>query len=149
MVWYFWNADYPGHGCSYISSEFHGECWDIAYRWQRFCVFSIYHNFLSLLVQNLKNSYSVLLEKPKKRGNSGDLGLDRIIILRWCLVVSWLRRLVAGLSPRRPEFDPESVHVGFVVDKVALGEVFPRVLHFSPVNFNRIRECVLHAFELG
>jgi hypothetical protein len=29
------------------------------------------------------------------------------------------------LSPRRPGFDPGSVHVGFVVDKVALGQVFP------------------------
>jgi hypothetical protein len=27
------------------------------------------------------------------------------------------------------------VHVGFVVDKVALGQVFPRVLRFSLVNF--------------
>jgi hypothetical protein len=27
------------------------------------------------------------------------------------------------------------VHVGFVVDKVALGQAFPRVLRFSPVNF--------------
>jgi hypothetical protein len=45
--------------------------------------------------------------------------------------VPWLRRLVAGLSPRRPEFDPGSVHVGFVVDTVALGQV----LRFSPVNF--------------
>jgi hypothetical protein len=25
--------------------------------------------------------------------------------------------------------------VGFVVDKVALGQIFPRVLPFSPVNF--------------
>jgi hypothetical protein len=32
-------------------------------------------------------------------------------------------------------FDPWSVHVAFVVDKVALGQVFPRVLRFSPVNF--------------
>jgi hypothetical protein len=29
----------------------------------------------------------------------------------------------------------DSVHVGFVVDKVALGQVFPRVLRFSPLNF--------------
>jgi hypothetical protein len=28
-----------------------------------------------------------------------------------------------------------AVHVGFVVDKVALGQVLPRVLRFSPVNF--------------
>jgi hypothetical protein len=40
--------------------------------------------------------------------------------------VPWLRG--------RPGFDPVSVHVGFVVDKVALGHVFPRVLRFSPVS---------------
>jgi hypothetical protein len=52
--------------------------------------------------------------------------------------VPWLGRLVAGLSPRRPGFDPGSVHVGFVVDKVALGLVFPRVLRFSlSVSFHR------------
>jgi hypothetical protein len=45
-----------------------------------------------------------------------------------------LRQLVAGLPSRRPGFNPGSVHVGFVVDKVALGQVFPRVLRFSPVN---------------
>jgi hypothetical protein len=51
------------------------------------------------------------------------------------MAVPWLRRLVAGLSPRRTGFDPGSVHVGFVVDKVALGQVFLRVLRFSLVNF--------------
>jgi hypothetical protein len=49
--------------------------------------------------------------------------------------VPWLRQLVAGLSPRRPGFDHGSVHVRFVVDKVALGQAFPRVFRFSPVNF--------------
>jgi hypothetical protein len=47
--------------------------------------------------------------------------------------VPWLKRLVAGISPRRPGFDPGSVHVGFVLDKVTLGQVFPRVLRFSLV----------------
>ena len=28
----------------------------------------------------------------------------------------WLRRLVAGVSPRRPGCNPRSVHVEFVVD---------------------------------
>jgi hypothetical protein len=51
------------------------------------------------------------------------------------IAVPWLRRLAAGLSPRRPGFDPRSVHVGFVVDKVVLGQVFLRVLRFSPVSF--------------
>jgi hypothetical protein len=58
--------------------------------------------------------------------------------------VPWLRRLVAGLSPRRPGLDPGSVYVRFVVDKVALGQVFPQVLRFSPVNFIPL---VLHYFE--
>jgi hypothetical protein len=44
--------------------------------------------------------------------------------------VSYLRRLVTVLSPRRPEFAPGSINVGFVVDKVALGQVFLRVLPF-------------------
>jgi hypothetical protein len=39
--------------------------------------------------------------------------------------VPWLRQLFAGLPLRRPVFDPGLVHVGFVVDKVALGQVFP------------------------
>jgi hypothetical protein len=50
------------------------------------------------------------------------------------LAVPWLRSLVAGLSPRRPWFTPGSIHVGFVVDKAALGQVFVRVLRFSRVN---------------
>jgi hypothetical protein len=29
-----------------------------------------------------------------------------------------------------------SIHVGFVMDKVALGQVFLRVLRFSPVNIS-------------
>jgi hypothetical protein len=36
---------------------------------------------------------------------------------------TWFRLLVAGLSLRRLVFVPGSVHVGFVVDKVALGQV--------------------------
>jgi hypothetical protein len=49
--------------------------------------------------------------------------------------VPWFRRLVAGLSPQRPGISPGSLHVGFVVDKLALGQVFPRELWFSSVNF--------------
>jgi hypothetical protein len=39
------------------------------------------------------------------------------------LAVPWLRKLLAGLSLRRPAFDPRQVHVGFVVDEVALSHV--------------------------
>ena len=35
--------------------------------------------------------------------------------------VPWLRQFVAGLSSRRPGFDPRLVHVGLAVNKVALG----------------------------
>jgi hypothetical protein len=48
--------------------------------------------------------------------------------------VPWLRRLVAGLSPWWSGLAPRSVHEGFVVDTVALGQIFLRVLLFSPVN---------------
>jgi len=42
-------------------------------------------------------------------------------------VASWLSRSVAGLSPLTADFDPTPVHVGFVLDKVAVGPVFLRV----------------------
>jgi hypothetical protein len=48
------------------------------------------------------------------------------------IVEEHVRAMAQAVSPG---FDPESVHVGFVVDKVALGQVFPRVLRFSRVNF--------------
>jgi hypothetical protein len=48
--------------------------------------------------------------------------------------VRWLRRLVVGLSPQRPRFDPMLDHVRFVADSVALGLVLLRVLWLSPVS---------------
>jgi hypothetical protein len=49
------------------------------------------------------------------------------------MAMPWLKWLVTGLSLQRAGFLPKSIHVGFVVDKVALGQVFLRVLRFSPV----------------
>jgi hypothetical protein len=46
--------------------------------------------------------------------------------------VSWLRRLVAGLSPRRPGFTPEPVHVGFV----ALGQVLLLISSVFPCQYH-------------
>jgi hypothetical protein len=40
--------------------------------------------------------------------------------------VPWLRRLAADLPARNPEFNPGPEYVGFVMDKVALGEGFPK-----------------------
>ena len=45
------------------------------------------------------------------------------------------KKWIKGKKPRTKKKNPGSVHVGFVVEKVALGQVFPRVLRFSPVNF--------------
>jgi hypothetical protein len=44
-------------------------------------------------------------------------------------------RLVAGLSPLRRGLIPGPFHVGFVADKVALEQVYLRVLRF-PVSIN-------------
>ena len=41
--------------------------------------------------------------------------------------VTWVRRLIAGLSRRRLGFDYSPVPMGFVVDKVALGQAYPRL----------------------
>jgi hypothetical protein len=44
--------------------------------------------------------------------------------------VSWLGRLVAGLSTRKPESDLVKFHMIFAVGRVALGQIFLRVLLF-------------------
>jgi len=41
-------------------------------------------------------------------------------------------RLVPGLSPRGPGFDPKSVNAGFVADIVALGQVFLKIQVRNP-----------------
>ena len=51
-----------------------------------------------------------------------ELNVEIIHVHLGLKTVPWLRLLVAGLSPLKPGFDSESVHVGFVVDKVALGQ---------------------------
>jgi hypothetical protein len=48
--------------------------------------------------------------------------------------VSWLRRLAAVPCPRRLVFDATSLLVRFLVDQVASGQVFLRVLRFQPVS---------------
>jgi hypothetical protein len=44
------------------------------------------------------------------------------------------RAVIAGLSPWRPGLVSGIVHVGFVVDKVALGQFFLKGFRISPVN---------------
>jgi hypothetical protein len=50
------------------------------------------------------------------------------------VAIPWVKWLFAGLSPRRPGFVSRSVHLGFVVDEMALEQVFLQVLRFYPVN---------------
>jgi hypothetical protein len=47
----------------------------------------------------------------------------------YSLVVRWFRRLLSNPSPWRPRFTYRAVHVGFVVDNVAMGQVFPCQYH--------------------
>jgi hypothetical protein len=59
------------------------------------------------------------------------------------LVALRIGRLVADLPQRRPVLTPGSVHVGFAVDKVALGQVFLRVFWFSLVTVIPPWLCIL------
>jgi hypothetical protein len=47
-----------------------------------------------------------------------------MVVTAMTVAVAELKWLVAGFPSRRPGFEPRSGHVGFVVDKVALGQVF-------------------------
>jgi hypothetical protein len=44
--------------------------------------------------------------------------------------VPYFRQLVVGFPPRRPGFEPKSGHVGFLVNKVTLRQVFPEYFGF-------------------
>jgi hypothetical protein len=57
-----------------------------------------------------------------------------------------LRRLVVGFPPRRPGLEPRSGHVRFVVDEVALGQVFSECFGF-PWQFSFYR--LLHSHHLS
>jgi len=51
-------------------------------------------------------------------------------------------QLVNSLSLWRTVLDPKPVQVAFVVDRMALGEAFVRVLQFSPVTV--YHQCSVH-----
>jgi hypothetical protein len=47
------------------------------------------------------------------------------------MAVPYLKRLVAGFPPQRPEFTSGQSMWGFVMDKAALGQVFSEYFGFS------------------
>jgi hypothetical protein len=59
----------------------------------------------------------------------------------------WFSRLVAILSARWPGFDLKAVHVRFVVDKVALGQVSLPALLCSPAITTAPRLCIYLHFN--
>jgi hypothetical protein len=89
------------------------------------------------------------------------LHINLLNVLNSCYVraVPWLKRLVAGLSPQRPGFAPGSIHVGFVVEKVALGSssvspanIIPPLLHIhlsSPHGVCDSSDQAAHYHHLG
>jgi hypothetical protein len=54
-----------------------------------------------------------------------------------------LRRSIAGFPTRRPGFEPRPGHVGFAVDKVALGQAFSEYSGF-PCQFSCHRLLHIH-----
>jgi hypothetical protein len=73
----------------------------------------------------------------KKKRMNCLFGSSKIYVGR--MAVPYPRRLVAGFPPWRPGFEPKSSLVGFVVDKVALGQVFSEYFCFrNQFSFDRL-----------
>jgi hypothetical protein len=68
------------------------------------------------------------------------IGLCFIYIdINLIIIHNELRRLVEGFPSRRPGFDPRLCHMGFVVDKVAMGQVFSEYFGFPcQISFLRL-----------
>jgi hypothetical protein len=88
-------------------------------------------NERAIPLENYERLFSVILYSLHIITNMGLCNFNSILI--WSVTAPWLRRLLSACSPRRPDFSPSPVHVGFVVDKVALGQVSFRVLRFPAV----------------
>jgi hypothetical protein len=57
----------------------------------------------------------------------------------------YLRQFVTGFPPQWPRFDPRSIHVGFVVNEVALGKVSSEYFSFpSQFSFHQMDSVSPH-----
>jgi len=60
----------------------------------------------------------------------------RIELVYYAVTTEFLNIIqVAGMSLQMPGFYPRSIHVSFVVERVALGQFVGQILWFSPVIF--------------
>jgi hypothetical protein len=93
-------------------------------------LFSFFLNILCSLpvLLKIKNSISMLVLLLLGLAAINNLLCDVILPCGYNFIMlvaaPWLWQLVASLSPQRPRFEPRLVRVGFVVDKVTLGQVF-------------------------
>jgi hypothetical protein len=60
--------------------------------------------------------------------------------------VPFLLRSIAGLSPRRPGFDPRVVHVRLVLNKVGLGLVSSQYSTNAPYSFTHLPQTLYNVF---
>jgi hypothetical protein len=70
--------------------------------------------------------------------NSVFLTQSKVVSKGHWLAVPQLRRFVAGFSLRRPGFELGTAHVGYVVHKVALVQVFSEYFCFPCHSFHRL-----------
>jgi hypothetical protein len=109
--------------------------WRLRYGFQSNLTFSIRN--CSFTATKMNGDYQIRQSRTL-RDVSSVLCAKKYEINAWCeggacpeirtKSIYWLRRLVAGLSRLRYGFTSGSVHVGFVVDKVALGLIYLRGL---------------------
>jgi hypothetical protein len=84
----------------------------------------------------------------------GPLTPDRRVCWQHCFGMDHPVTQNAGnFSLRRHEFAPRSVHMGFMVNNLALGQVFFQVLWISPVNiippWLHIHLCIIWGIDSG
>jgi hypothetical protein len=95
--------------------------------------------------KNAKHYSRIQFNKVSKQ----DTGVEYIPKFNVLKFVIWFRQLIAGLSPWRPWFVPRSFHVGFVVDKVALGQVFLLSPSVFPWQYHSIVALHTHIAPCG
>jgi hypothetical protein len=77
--------------------------------------------------------------------NSRNITSALIANVTYFKAVPYLKRFVVCFPPQRPGFVPRSGHVGFVVDKVALGQVFSKYFGFpSKLSFHRLSTFIIY-----